>query len=75
MDRCAMFVDAGYAAYEVYRECARRGWMALIGDKRVIRSGVTKDETVLINGLAKVRPGMPVTPMPPEKKVAEAPAK
>ena len=29
-----VFVDAGYAAYEVYRECAKRGWMALIGDKR-----------------------------------------
>lgn len=47
----------------------------LIGDKRVIRSGVTKDENVIINGLAKVRPGMPVAPMPPEKKVAETPAK
>jgi len=47
----------------------------LIGDKRVIRSGVTKDENVLINGLAKVRPGMPVAPMSPEKKTAETPAK
>jgi RND family efflux transporter MFP subunit len=47
----------------------------LMGDKRVIRSGITKDDNVVINGLAKVRPGMPVAPMPPEKKVAETPAK
>lgn len=38
----------------------------LIGDKRVIRSGVTKDDSVVINGLAKVRPGMPVAPIPPK---------
>ncbi len=38
----------------------------LIGDKRVIRSGVNKDDSVVINGLAKVRPGMPVAPMPPK---------
>ena len=44
-------------------------------DKRVIRSGVTKDDNVVTNGLAKVRPGMVVAPMPPEKKVAESPAK
>jgi hypothetical protein len=29
-----VFVDAGHATYEVYRECARRGWIALMGDKR-----------------------------------------
>jgi hypothetical protein len=29
-----VFVDAGYNAFEVYRECATRGWTALIGDKR-----------------------------------------
>ncbi len=47
----------------------------LMGDQRIIRSGVTKDDSVVINGLAKVRPGMPVAPTPPEKKVAETPAK
>lgn len=47
----------------------------LIGDKRIIRSGVNKDDTIVINGLAKVRPGMPVAPMPPDKKVAETPVK
>lgn len=29
-----VFVDAGYAPYEVYRECAKRGWTALVGDRR-----------------------------------------
>jgi hypothetical protein len=29
-----VFVDAGYATYDVYRECARRGWTALMGDRR-----------------------------------------
>ncbi len=32
--RSLVFVDAGYASYEVYRQCAARGWVALIGDKR-----------------------------------------
>lgn len=29
-----VFVDAGHATYDVYRQCARRGWVALIGDRR-----------------------------------------
>ena len=29
-----VFVDAGHAAYEVYRQCAEHGWIALIGDRR-----------------------------------------
>lgn len=29
-----VFVDAGYTTYEVYKECAQRGWTALLGDKR-----------------------------------------
>lgn len=29
-----VFVDAGNATYEVYRQCAERGWVALIGDRR-----------------------------------------
>jgi phage terminase large subunit GpA-like protein len=29
-----VFVDAGYNSYEVYRQCARRGWTALMGDNR-----------------------------------------
>lgn len=30
-----VFVDAGHATYDVYRECAKRGWIALIGDRRL----------------------------------------
>ena len=29
-----VFLDAGYATYDVYRECAERGWVALMGDQR-----------------------------------------
>ena len=29
-----VFLDAGHAAYEVYRQCAEYGWTALIGDRR-----------------------------------------
>jgi hypothetical protein len=29
-----VFVDAGHATYDVYRECSVRGWIALIGDRR-----------------------------------------
>lgn len=39
----------------------------LINGKRVIRGGLAKDDAVIVNGLAKVRPGMPVAAVPPEK--------
>ena len=29
-----VFLDAGHATYDVYRECADRGWVALMGDRR-----------------------------------------
>lgn len=29
-----VFIDAGYATYDVYRECAAHGWTALMGDRR-----------------------------------------
>ena len=31
-----VFVDAGHATYDVYRECSKRGWVALIGDRRPV---------------------------------------
>lgn len=34
----------------------------LVGGNRVIRSGLDKEDNVVVNGLAKVRPGMPVAP-------------
>ncbi|HXT24696.1 MAG TPA: efflux RND transporter periplasmic adaptor subunit, partial [Candidatus Eisenbacteria bacterium] len=36
---------------------------AVIDGKRIIREGVKAGEKIVINGLARVRPGMPVTPM------------
>ena len=45
----------------------------LIDGNRVIRSGVISTDSVVVNGLAKVRPGMPVAPetgKPADKKVA-----
>lgn len=31
-----VFLDAGHATYDVYRECAKRGWVALMGDRRPV---------------------------------------
>ncbi|QYY34597.1 terminase gpA endonuclease subunit [Ruficoccus sp. ZRK36] len=30
-----VFVDAGHATYDVYRQCSKKGWVALIGDRRL----------------------------------------
>jgi len=42
----------------------------LIGGKRVVRSGLQADEIIVVNGLQRVRPGMPVTP---QEEVAHSP--
>jgi RND family efflux transporter MFP subunit len=42
----------------------------VVDGKRVVRSGLSEGEEIVINGLARVRPGMPVTP---ERQVAEKP--
>jgi membrane fusion protein, multidrug efflux system len=34
----------------------------LVDGKRVVRSGLEAGEKIVVNGLARVRPGMPVTP-------------
>jgi multidrug efflux pump subunit AcrA (membrane-fusion protein) len=34
----------------------------LIDGKRVVRSGLLAGEKIIVNGIARVRPGMPVTP-------------
>ena len=41
----------------------------LIDGKRVIRSGLDAGEQIVVNGLARVRPGMPVTP---EEQIAKS---
>lgn len=33
-----------------------------VNGKRVVRSGLQPDDTIVVNGLQRVRPGMPVTP-------------
>jgi len=38
-----VFLDAGHAAYEVYRHCAEHGWTALIGDRRATFVHRTRD--------------------------------
>jgi len=38
-----VFVDAGHATYDVYRECAKHGWVALMGDRRATYVHRTKD--------------------------------
>lgn len=35
----------------------------VINGKRVVRAGLTEKDRVIVNGMAKVRPGMPVQPM------------
>ena len=34
----------------------------VIGDRRVVRSGLQRNEEIVVNGLQRVRPGMPVAP-------------
>jgi RND family efflux transporter MFP subunit len=52
----------------------------LVGDMRVIKSGLQPDERVIVNGLQKARPGAPVTPQearpdtPKEKSAADTAA-
>lgn len=36
----------------------------LVDGKRIVRSGLTAGEKIVVNGLSHVRPGMPVTPEP-----------
>jgi multidrug efflux system membrane fusion protein len=43
-----------------------------VDGKRVIREGLVAGEKVVVNGLAKVRPGMPVTPETEPAKQAAA---
>ena len=37
-----VFVDAGNATYEVYKQCSERGWVALMGDRRTTFPHKTK---------------------------------
>ena len=41
----------------------------VVGDRRVVRAGLEKEDEIVVNGLQRVRPGMPVAP---QTEVAEA---
>jgi RND family efflux transporter MFP subunit len=45
----------------------------VINGKRVIRQGLTENDNVIVNGQARVRPGMPVAPMTQEEAAKAAP--
>jgi multidrug efflux pump subunit AcrA (membrane-fusion protein) len=34
----------------------------VVGGKRIIRSGLLAGEKIIVNGMERIRPGMPVTP-------------
>jgi multidrug efflux pump subunit AcrA (membrane-fusion protein) len=34
----------------------------LVGDQRVIKDGLSADDTIVVNGLARIRPGVKVDP-------------
>jgi hypothetical protein len=38
-----------------------------VGGKRIVRSGLMAGEKIIVNGMERIRPGMPVTP---EEQVA-----
>ena len=39
-----VFLDAGHATYDVYRQCSKKGWVALIGDRRLTFPHKTKEK-------------------------------
>jgi RND family efflux transporter MFP subunit len=41
----------------------------VIGGKRIIRSGLQAGEKIVVNGMERVRPGMPVTPQEQVAKI------
>ncbi len=46
----------------------------LVGDKRVVRSGVEAGDKIIVNGIARIRPGMPVSPQEAKGPSDRAPA-
>ena len=46
----------------------------LVGEKRVVRSGVEAGDKIIVNGIARIRPGMPVSPEEAKGASGKAPA-
>ena len=59
-DQANKFVLALSASNTVQYQAVELG--PLIDGKRVVRSGLLPGEKIVVNGMARVRPGMPVTP-------------
>jgi hypothetical protein len=45
----------------------------LVGNLRVIKDGLSPDDTIIVNGLARIRPGAKVTPQEQKQAPATAP--
>jgi multidrug efflux system membrane fusion protein len=43
----------------------------LVGTNRIIEDGLTEDESVIVKGIQRARPGIPVTPAPVAENKAE----
>ena len=44
----------------------------MVDGKRIIRSGLPAGEQIVVNGMQRVRPGMPVNPEPEMQATADA---
>lgn len=46
---------------------------AVVGDKRVVSGGVTPEDQIIVDGIARVRPGMKVAPQSPQRSASAGP--
>jgi RND family efflux transporter MFP subunit len=46
---------------------------AVVGDKRVVSGGVTPEDQIIVDGMARVRPGMKVAPQSPQRSASTGP--
>jgi len=46
---------------------------AAVGEKRIVSGGVTPEDQIIVDGIARVRPGMKVAPQSPPRSAANGP--
>jgi multidrug efflux system membrane fusion protein len=46
---------------------------AVVGEKRIVTGGVTPEDQIIIDGIARVRPGMKVAPQSPPRSASNGP--
>ena len=46
---------------------------AVVGEKRIVSGGVTPEDQIIIDGIARVRPGMKVAPQSPPRSASNGP--